>query len=281
LPRFCPRCGTQLVYADAQFCHDCGYSLTLASEPVEVADPAFPVATPYPLPDDVRNPIQPLRGNQLNFQTGLSLPHLTAFYRRAMTARGLTEVESLTTLAEEFISLAFTGCDDEDLVVLQAVDLAYGTTTDLRNVNLRTEKRSRPDTRSRPNTPLPSIDIASDTTVDVRNVDRRPENPSPSDTPLPSITYEVYVDDNFHHMDESERYKLSDFESCEAAVAACKKIVDDFLEHGYAPGMSFDELYEGYTMFGEDPFIVSEDARCRFSAWDYARQRCSELCGDA
>jgi hypothetical protein len=281
LPRFCPRCGTQLVYADAKFCHDCGYSLALASEPVEAAGPAFPVATPYPLPDDVRNYMQPLRGNQVNFQTSLSLPRLTAFYRRALTARGLIEVEALTALAEEFISLAFMGGDDEDLVVLQAVDLAYGTTADLRNVNLRTEKRSRPDIRPRSDTSLPSIDVASDTTVDVRNVDRRPEKPSPPDASLPSITYEVYVDDNFHHMDESERYKLGDFESCEEAVAACKKIVDDFLERGYAPGMSLDELYGGYTMFGEDPFIVSEDARCRFSAWSYAKQRCSELCGDA
>ena len=71
--------------------------------------------------------------------------------------------------------------------------------------------------------------------------------------------YEVYVDDNFHYMDESERYKLGDFETCEEAVAACKKIVDEFLEQGYEKGMSFKELYEGYIGFGEDPFIVSGD----------------------
>jgi hypothetical protein len=26
--------------------------------------------------------------------------------------------------------------------------------------------------------------------------------------------YTVYVDDNFHYMDESERYKLGDFDDC-------------------------------------------------------------------
>ncbi len=33
-------------------------------------------------------------------------------------------------------------------------------------------------------------------------------------------------------LDESERYKLEEYETCEDAVAACKKIVDDFLEAG-------------------------------------------------
>ena len=50
------------------------------------------------------------------------------------------------------------------------------------------------------------------------------------------------------------------------ARAACKKIVDEFLKKGYENGMSFKELYSGYTMFGEDPFIVSNDEKCRFSA---------------
>lgn len=95
------------------------------------------------------------------------------------------------------------------------------------------------------------------------------------------MKYEVYVDDNFHFMDEDERYKLGDFNSCEEAVAACKKIVDEFLELGYKPGMSARELFVGYRDFGEDPFIQSEDPICRFSAWDYARIRCEEICAAA
>ena len=43
-------------------------------------------------------------------------------------------------------------------------------------------------------------------------------------------TYTVFVDDNFHYMDESERYKLGEFPDCASAVAACKQIVDEFFE---------------------------------------------------
>jgi len=93
-----------------------------------------------------------------------------------------------------------------------------------------------------------------------------------------SKKYEVFVDDNFHFMDESERYKLGDFKTCEEAIAVCMKIVDEFLETGYKKGMSFKELYEGYTGFGEDPFIISGDKTCFFSAWDYAKKRSAELC---
>ncbi len=91
--------------------------------------------------------------------------------------------------------------------------------------------------------------------------------------------YLVYVDDNFHFLDENERYRLGEFETCEEAMAACKKIVDEFLEKGYKEGMSFEELYSGYTGFGEDPFIISDDKACFFSAWDYAKKRSAELCG--
>ncbi len=92
--------------------------------------------------------------------------------------------------------------------------------------------------------------------------------------------YQVYVDDNFHFMDESERYKLGEFQSYEEAVAACKKMVDRFLEGEYRNGMSFKELHELFMMFGEDPFIVPSDEESRFSAWEYAKKRCAELCGE-
>ncbi len=91
------------------------------------------------------------------------------------------------------------------------------------------------------------------------------------------MKYIVYVDDNFHFGEEEERYKLDEYHSCQAAKDACMNIVDDFMRRGYREGISFKELWEGYMMFGEDPFIVSDDANCRFSAWTYAKQRCREL----
>src|ERR1700730_11315217 len=93
------------------------------------------------------------------------------------------------------------------------------------------------------------------------------------------MRYKIYVDDNFHYMDESERYFKGGYETAEAAIGAAKAMVDAELVASYKPDMTAGELYDLYTDFGEDPFIVSEDRNCRFSAWDYAKERCQQICG--
>ena len=93
------------------------------------------------------------------------------------------------------------------------------------------------------------------------------------------MQYKVYVDDNFHYMDESERLLAGVFDDCLSAVAKCKEIVDDFLLNAYRPGMTADQLHSSYTLFGEDPFIMTTDETCeKFSAWSYAERRCEQLC---
>jgi len=91
-------------------------------------------------------------------------------------------------------------------------------------------------------------------------------------------TYSVYVDDNYHYMDEEERYKLGDFSTLEEAVAVCKRMVDEFLNEVSVEATAA-ERYEQYTGFGPDPFIVTNDPNAGsppFSAWTYAKQRCQE-----
>lgn len=88
----------------------------------------------------------------------------------------------------------------------------------------------------------------------------------------------VYVDDNFHHMDEDERYVLVSFDNFDAALAACRKVVDECLAS--ITSKSADELYKSYCMFGDDPWIAGPPATAEqphFSARDYARLRCSEI----
>lgn len=85
----------------------------------------------------------------------------------------------------------------------------------------------------------------------------------------------VFGDDNFNYMDESERYELGSFDSFEDAVAACRAIVDRYLEGRAEPDAAL--LLNCYMSFGEDPFIIGPDAGMKFSARDYARQRCNEL----
>jgi len=50
------------------------------------------------------------------------------------------------------------------------------------------------------------------------------------------MSYKVFVDDNFHYMDKDERYFLGEFDTAEAAVAACQKVVNEWLEEHYKPG---------------------------------------------
>ena len=93
----------------------------------------------------------------------------------------------------------------------------------------------------------------------------------------PASSYTVFVDDNFHYMDESERYQQGVYETLEKAVSACKTIVDEFLRSSHEPGITSDKLLTKYLMFGEDPWI-SPGPPDAFRARDYARDRCSELC---
>jgi hypothetical protein len=95
------------------------------------------------------------------------------------------------------------------------------------------------------------------------------------------MKYKVVVDDNFHYMDESERYTHGEFESFDIALSAAKALVDGELRSLYRSGITADELYSHYTSFGNDPFILSEDQSCHFSAWNYARERCQEICKGA
>ena len=87
------------------------------------------------------------------------------------------------------------------------------------------------------------------------------------------------VDDNFHYMDESERYCAGEFDSYQEALACAKLIVDECLQTSIEPGKTPDVIYGEYTGFGEDPFIIGDgiEEHPRFSAWEYARVRCNEM----
>jgi hypothetical protein len=92
-------------------------------------------------------------------------------------------------------------------------------------------------------------------------------------------SYSVFVDDNYNLPPDDERYKLGDFTTLDEAVAACKRMVDEFLKSHVSLDKSAAERYEDYTHFGPDPFIVTDDpdaAHPAFSAWNYAKERCQD-----
>lgn len=89
--------------------------------------------------------------------------------------------------------------------------------------------------------------------------------------------YTVMVDDNFHYMDEGERYEHGTFETADEALAACRGLVERSLEEQYKPGMTSAQLFEAYIFFGEDPFIITVGGAA-FSARDHARERVEAMC---
>lgn len=92
------------------------------------------------------------------------------------------------------------------------------------------------------------------------------------------LPFTVFVDDNFHYMDETERTTHGTFATAEEAVAACKRIVMDSVRSNFRSGMTADELYDSYKSFGDDPFVVSSaGGDVEFSAWEYAKQLCAEI----
>lgn len=91
--------------------------------------------------------------------------------------------------------------------------------------------------------------------------------------------YTVFVDDNFHFMDISERYCCGNFDTEEEALVCARSIVDDSLTNAENHTEAEDAI-EQYKMFGEDPWIVSPsgaDKSPSFSSWAYATVRAHEL----
>jgi hypothetical protein len=91
--------------------------------------------------------------------------------------------------------------------------------------------------------------------------------------------FKVFVADNYHFMEQDSTYKLGEYPTWAEAEAAARRLVDECLREGFRPGMGAEDLYGTYVSFGDDPYIVPTPAgEDRFSAWDYAKRRCEEMC---
>ena len=95
--------------------------------------------------------------------------------------------------------------------------------------------------------------------------------------------YTVMVDDNFHYMDEDERWQYGTFAGADEAIAACRHLVEQSLAEFYKPGMTAGQLYAQYASFGDDPFVIASEGceSVRFSARDYAGERAEAMCTQA
>jgi len=64
----------------------------------------------------------------------------------------------------------------------------------------------------------------------------------------------------------------------EKTIDIYMKIVNEFLNENYRPGMTSGELLSQYSLYGEDPFIIGVDEGVPFSAREYATVRVKEIC---
>ncbi len=89
--------------------------------------------------------------------------------------------------------------------------------------------------------------------------------------------YKVMVDDNFHYMDEDERWEFANVTTADEALAACRKLVDWSLlrEYEWRRGQTAELLFDRYVSFGDEPFVVASEGaeKIEFSARTHARER--------
>ena len=87
------------------------------------------------------------------------------------------------------------------------------------------------------------------------------------------LKYKVWIDDNFHFMDEDERVFHGEFDTPTQAIVACQKIVDANIDSITENETDADKAYESYVCFGDDPWIEGLD----FSAFEYAKIKIQEV----
>jgi hypothetical protein len=87
--------------------------------------------------------------------------------------------------------------------------------------------------------------------------------------------YLVKVDDNYHYMDEGERYDAGSYPTLEEATKRCEEITIKSLKHLCEKGIDAGKLMAQWAMFGDDPFIVGGTEEAPFSARKFVS---NELC---
>jgi hypothetical protein len=84
--------------------------------------------------------------------------------------------------------------------------------------------------------------------------------------------FQVFIDDNYHFMDEDKRTTGPTFATYGEAVAWCQTYLERHLQELAKPGMSAADLIAGYKSFGDDPWITPEPEGTHFSAWDFVEE---------
>jgi hypothetical protein len=95
------------------------------------------------------------------------------------------------------------------------------------------------------------------------------------------MTYVVEGLTNFHGGEGTVR-RIGEHTVLDEAIAASKRIIDEFLASRFEQGITAAALFSHYQKNGEVPFIFRDDGNTvnvrGFNHFEYAMSRCSEIC---
>lgn len=92
--------------------------------------------------------------------------------------------------------------------------------------------------------------------------------------------YRVLTGDNFHAYDDDGVDDCGSYDTQEEAIEAAKLIVDKSLRWERKQSNNPkdpNELLDRYMDFGDDP-VIRPETNPHFSAWEYAKLRCADIC---
>jgi hypothetical protein len=77
--------------------------------------------------------------------------------------------------------------------------------------------------------------------------------------------------------DEPSRRKIGEYATRAEAIAAAEARLDQGLHELLTPQITAAELFQQWTLFGEDVYLAPNDGPPPFDAYEYARRRSREL----
>ena len=91
---------------------------------------------------------------------------------------------------------------------------------------------------------------------------------------MPSNQYAVEVFNDQAPTRDNPWIRLGVFNGLDQAIAACKKVIDDYLSRHGDLMLSADELATNYLMYGPVPCINGEENLKLFDLYEYLGQQC-------
>lgn len=86
------------------------------------------------------------------------------------------------------------------------------------------------------------------------------------------MTIKLLVQDFSDYGESNASREVGSFATYAEALAAAQARVEACLEEFYVAGISADDLFQRWSLFGEDVFLIPDEGTPAFSALEYAKE---------